>query len=192
MDRTKSKTVIGILCVALFISLVSAAIFITYSPEATLFFTKENPNPEIPPIVSNIKGPTGNWAKLPDIGIVGDEPILIEMRHINPDASDTYAAVYFILECEQGLEPEGDGSGLLDIDMLRFTNPHGTWLCDNSNSMTIVSDTKVYIVPIAAEMTFPYNEYIYTSLEIQLAPMAYGNYSLTVWVEKKIEIEMEV
>lgn len=171
------------------ISVASAAVYITFNPEAKLFLDRPQPGPDVLPVQSLIKMENGAWTNSYGMGTMSGDILEIEMSHKNGDASTFIGVVYFEIECTQGLVDDLDGTGIRDFEMLVYKGPDGSiYPCNNDNSITRLSDTKIRVVPIAVESSFEYGTFVFTNLSIEFLPMSYGDYTFTVYVDEKINI----
>lgn len=173
----------------LMVSVASAAVFVTYNPEASIYFDRPNPDPDVLPVQSFIMTKAGTWTNSYGFGTMAGDVMDIEMAHKNGDASDVTAAVYFEIECEEGLV-DGTSSGTIkDFEQLVYIDPDGvSHSCNNIDAITRLSDTKIRVVPNVPEYTFTSGTYIGTNLKIYFIGMAYGNYIVTVYVDEKVNI----
>lgn len=185
----KMRRLLCILMIFLMIGVASAAVYITFNPEAKIFFDRPQPGPDVLPVQSLIQMENGAWTNSYGMGTMSGDILEIEMAHKNGDASTFIGAVYFEIECAQGLVDDLDGSGIRDFELLVYGGPDGSiYPCNNDGSITRLSDTKIRVVPIAAEYEFEYGVFEHTNLSIEFLPMAYGDYTVAVYVDKKINI----
>ena len=173
----------------LLVSVASAAVFVTYNPEAKIYFDRPNPDPDVLPVQSFIRTDSGAWTNSYGFGTMTDDIILIEMKHTNGDASSFTGTVYFEIECEEGLVDEMSGGAIKDFEQLVFIDPDGmSFPCNNDVAITRLSDTTIRVVPNVAEMPFHPNVDLYTKLRIGFIGQAYGNYTVTAYVDEKANI----
>lgn len=183
------RTILSILAIFALISIASAAVYITFNPEAKIFFDRPSPGPDVLPVKSLIQMESGAWTNSYGYGTMSGDVLEIRMAHKNGDASTFTGAVYFEIECAQGIVEDIDGDGIRDFTLLVYEGPDGSiYPCNNDQSITRLSDTMIRVVPIAAEYEYEYNVFEYTNLSIEFSPMAYGDYTIGVYVDKKINI----
>lgn len=167
-----------------FIGVTSAAVYLTFNPEAKLFFDRPSPGPDVSPVISLIKMESGAWTNSYGMGSMSGDILEVEMAHKNGDASTLDGVIYFEIECEEGLVNDLGGEGIWDFESLVFEGPNGVlYPCNNNACITRISDTMIQIVPTIETIGFEYGTFVYTNLTIEFLPMAYGNYVLAVYVD---------
>lgn len=173
----------------LMVSVASAAVFVTYNPEAKIYFDRPNPDPDVLPVVTYIKTASGGWTNSYGYGTMTGDLMWVEMAHKNTNASDVTAAVYFEIECEEGLINSTGDNTIKDFAHLNYTDPDGlVYSCNNDETITRLSNTRIRVVPPAPEYVFLPGVYIGTDLNIEFIEMSYGNYTVTVYVDEKANI----
>lgn len=181
-----TKKTLIILVLLSFISIASAAVYITFNPEARIYFDRPQPGPDVLPVQSSVQMENDMWTNSYSYGTMTGDVLEVNMMHKNGDVSDVNGIVYFELECTEGLVNSIDGSGgIRDFESITFTDPTGNIIsCNNGTIITRLSDTSIRIIPTLDTYPFEYGIDVPTYLNIKFIGMAYGNYILWVFVDE--------
>jgi len=173
-----------ILCIVMLclIAGASAAVYITFNPEAILSFTKEKPGPDVTDIVTLLPSSDGSFiTPRVDLGVIESDTINYTMYHINKGAEDRIGEVVIDVKCDEGIFIKTDGS-IFDFNTFVYTGIDGN---DrnllNVDRYEIVSSEHIRFTPNEV-YTFVVNEEHEASIHLELAGMAYGNYTVEIVV----------
>jgi len=176
------RKIISILMILMLIGVASAAVYVTTNPEARAFFTRNQPGPDVSPIVTMFNSPTG-WSNSVDFGTMESNYFEKQLSHRNIDASNFTGIIRFDVECAEGLVDNGAG-GIKDFADLVYNHPNlNSYSCNNESCVERISSTKITVIPTNETFTFVPDELVLSSMKIEFIDMAYGDYTVTVYVE---------
>lgn len=171
------------------ISVASAAVYMSANPEARIYFDREQPGPDVVPVVTVVQMSDGVWVGSYGYGTMTDEILNVSLMHRNTAASIFTGLVYFEIECIEGLVDNLDGIGIRDFKTLEYTDVNGNvHSCNTNEHITRLSDTKIRVVPTIDTYDFVYGVYVPSSMHIEFIPYAYGEYNVFVFVDENVPI----
>jgi len=160
----------------------SAAVYITFNPEAILSFTKEKPGPDVSDIVTLLPVEDGSFiTPRVDLGVIESDTLSYTMYHINKGTEDRVGNVTLEVCCDEGISIKSDGS-IFDFNVFDYVDGDGVnHDLLTSNSYTVLSPECIMFVPDNGYF-FVVNEEVEASINMELVGMAYGNYSIEIVV----------
>jgi len=175
----------SVMCIALLCLIVgaSAAVFITYSPEAILSFYKEKPGPDVSDIVTLIPDKSESFlTPRVDFGELENDTLDWRVIHINKGVADRTANVTIDVRCSEGLVVQGDGN-ILDLNQFVYTGIDGVGVnLLNTDRYTVMDTEHIRFVANDGGYVFLTNEEANANIYVELVSMAYGNYSIEISV----------
>ncbi len=177
------KKILTILIMLALISVTSAAVFITYNPEAKLSFSREGPLEDVNPVQCLFELDKNSWSNSIELGEMNGNILAKNISFKNTQANTYTGIMYLELECEQGLVDKTDG--LFEFTEMLFTGPDGQTSTFNYDAnIERISPNKVKFTP--SHSTFDYESMVYEfgRIELEFVDLAYGNYTLTVYVNE--------
>lgn len=173
------------LIILMLISTASAAVYVTFNPEARVYFDRSQPGPDVLPVQSFVQMENGGWTNSYGYGTMTEDILEVNMLHQNGDVESFDGVVYFEIDCAQGLVDNIDGSeGIRDFATITYTDPLGNLIsCNNDAMITRLSNNKIRIIPSIDTYPFEYGVDVPTFLMIEFIGMAYGDYVLWVFVD---------
>ena len=171
-----------LLILMLWVSVVAGAVYVTTNPEACLYFSRDSPGPDVIPVVSMVECGEG-WSNSCGWGVMTGNLLETQIYHRNTRAETVVGIVCIEIECEEGLVNKTDG--IKDFVSILFTDPHGTaYNCNTNAHIERISDNRITIIPTTNPFDFVYGNIVYSNIAIEFIDYAYGNYTLTVWVDE--------
>jgi hypothetical protein len=178
----------GLMILLVMVGMTSAAVYVTVNPEARLYFSRDEPVPEVP-VISMIECGDG-WSNSCAIGAMDGNLIERQLYHENTQSEDFIGTICFEIECAEGLM--GDVDGIKDFNSVVFIDPNNdSFSCNTNACIERLSATKVKIVPTDAAYTFVSGTVTYSEIQIDFIDGAYGNYVLTAYVRVSNETDPE-
>lgn len=179
-------TMISIALIAL-IGIASAAVFVGTNPTADVVFGKPLvEGPAADPITALVSS-GGPWSTQVDIAEMdADAAFEMQLRVGNTAAVNKTGIMTFTLGCDEGLSYVGEGMNttIADIDSMIYTNFTGVGVpCNVIGSVIQLNSTHAKIIPEQDPFTFAAETPYYGSFSLDLVPLAYGNYTLSVGCE---------
>jgi hypothetical protein len=170
-----------LLLILLLVASASAAVYVTTNPEACLYFFRDSPGPDVLPVQTLIQCGEG-WSNSCDWGKMDSNLLETDIYHKNTQAENVVGIVYLEIECEEGLVDKSDG--IKDFSSIMFTDPHGcNYSCNTNAHIERISNNHIKIVPTTAPFEYVYGTIVYSNIVIDFVDYAYGNYTLTVYVD---------
>lgn len=176
------KKTLLILAILLLIGTVSAAVFITWNPEAKLSFSRPPPPEIVNPIQTLFELKDDIWSNSIELGEMQGNILINNISFKNTQAEDYTGFVYAIIECEQGLIDKTDG--LFEFKEMLFTHPNGqTYTFNYDANKERISPNKVKFKMSYTPYTYKSMIYEYAVIQVEFVDLAYGNYTITVYVD---------
>ena len=173
---------IQILIILALISVASAAVYVTTNPEAMLFFSRDQPGPDVSPVVSFVLS-NGTWSNSTDIGPMNAEYLAIQIKQRNTDASTFSGVLRMDIECTEGLVSNSNDS-IKDFSSIKYIHPDGTnYQCNNPTNILRISPTKITVTPTLNPYIFPLEVDVLSGVALGFIDNAYGHYKLTIYVD---------
>ena len=179
------KKIFTVLMMLLLISVASAAIYIAFNPEAGIYFDRPSPGTEDMSVQTFVQTESGVWTNDYNYGTMGNDILNLNILHKNSNLSTFDGVVYLEIECTQGLVDNiAELEGIQDFKTIIYATPNGEVIsCNNDSMITRVSETKVRIVPSMNTYSFAYGIEVPSHIYIEFVPLAYGDYTLKVFVD---------
>lgn len=176
------RKILSILAVFLLIGSASAAVYITYNPEAKIWFSQDNPGYEGAGVVTYVEMSDSSWTNGITLTPDDDGVIANQLMFRNPTPSNITGEVIFTIECDQGIFMNMDGT-VKDFDDILYLSPSNSAIKLNEVGHITVISPNIVEFDTGEFPDFLANDHLYGDIMIDLVPMAYGNYTCTVLVE---------
>ena len=178
------RKIFSILAALMLISIASAAVYITFSPEAKIWWSIDKPGPDVSPIEVLI--PFDNesyWTNTWDIeSLDGNDDFGTKLRFDNCNPEPVIGKVMFEITCDQGLFISPDGT-VRDFDVFTYCDPGLTEYEGNTvGKFEIVNEDTIRFNP-SELYEFPAESTKYGRIDIGMVGMAYGNYTCIILME---------
>lgn len=174
--------IIQILIILALIGTASAAVYVTTNPEAMLFFSRDQPGPDVSPVTSLVLG-NGTWSNSINIGPITGEYLTVQIMQTNTDTSVFSGVLKMDIECAEGLVSNSDGS-IKDFSSIKYMHPNGTtYQCNEPANILRISSTKVTVTPTLYPYAFSSGVVVLSGVELGFIDNAYGHYKLTIYVD---------
>lgn len=168
------------------IGVASAAVYVTFNPEASVYFDRPSPGTENMSVQTFVQTESGVWTMDYSYGTMGDDILSLNILHRNSNLSTFDGIVYLEIECAQGLVDNiAEMEGIQDFETIIYATPAGEVIqCNNDSIITRISETKIRIVPTLDTYAFEYGVEVPSHIYIEFVDMAYGDYILWVFVDE--------
>lgn len=181
----KIQKILTILITLALIGVASAAIYVAFNPEAGIYFDRPSPGTEDMSVQTFVQTESGVWTSDYIYGTMGDDILSLNILHKNSNLSTFDGIVYLEIECAQGLVDNIPGlEGIQDFETIIYATPAGEVIqCNNDSMITRISETKIRIVPTLDTYAFGYGVEVPSHIYIEFVPIAYGDYTLEIFVD---------
>ena len=179
------RNILRILVILSLIGVASAAVFVTFNPEAKLSFSRPAPPADVSPVQAlfDLDG-EGTWSNSIGLGEMDGNVLSKDILFRNGQAETYTGRVYMILECDEGLVENYPTEGLKEFDTILFTGPDGQTSTINFDAnMERIDEFTVLFTTSYGSYDFHSMEDLYGHVELNFVDLAYGNYTMTVYVE---------
>ena len=184
---TRTSLILKVIAALMLVGTASAAIYAGIYSEAVVSFNAGSAPPNGTQISNFVEYGEESQQSI-DIGALNtSEMHMITIRQRNAGEDNYTSTVYFEISCDEGLVRRGYAdwtptfAPTIDFVTLNYTDHHGVTHDCNQN-LQWISDTTVRAYPPMDAFTFEPGYLHYTQMDVQLHPMAYGNYTIEVHV----------
>lgn len=178
----KLRKILSIFMMLLLIGTASAAVYITFNPDAKIWWSMDKPGPDVSPV--QIMMPRANetyWTNTMTVELDGNDDFGTKLRFDNCNPEPVIGEVIFTIACDQGLFIDFDGT-VRDFDAFVYRDPSLTEHQGNVvGKFEILNNETIRFNP-GGLYEFPTESSKYGRIDLGMVGMAYGNYTCTVEV----------
>lgn len=176
------RKILSILAVILLIGMASAAVYITFTPEAKIWWSIDKPGPDVAEIQTLMLCGNGTfWSNTMTVEPDSDGVFNAELRFDNHNPTTVVGNVVITMQCDEGIFIEPSGL-VRDFDSVMYFVNMVEYEGNVLSCIDVVDSETVRFIPQGI-CEFPHESSTHAELTVDMVGMAYGNYTCIINVE---------